>query len=141
MIRSDIKGFSLVESLIVLAVIGTLLAVMMPNYQNWRERTRLKEATTQFASDLDKQRSETKRLNTQHQMSLASDGKSYTLTGVTKLVPEGITITGSGVPVIFNPPYGTVTLPLNSFTVSLDYKQAISMTVRVIGIVGKVILE
>jgi prepilin-type N-terminal cleavage/methylation domain-containing protein len=135
------RGFGLIESLIVISVVGILLTILVPNFQRWRATTAVKEAATQFASDLDKQRSESKKLNVQRQVVMASDGKSYSLNGVSKPMPEGLTLTGSTTPVSFNPPYGTVTTPVQSFSIKLDSRPDIETQVRVVGIVGKVILE
>lgn len=46
------KGFTLVELMVVIAVVAVLLTIAAPSYQKLIERNRLKEASQAFKSDL-----------------------------------------------------------------------------------------
>lgn len=135
------KGFALVELLIVLSIIAMMFFIVASNYDVWKNNVKVKEAAYQLASDLDRQRTHSKRFNNEHKFVLANDGKSYTLNGKQKIVTEGITIVGPNEPLTFYPPYGIVDKPLQIFEVRLDANAAIETGVRVVGIVGKVIVE
>ena len=47
-----IKGFSLVEVLIVIAIIGIVSAIVVPNWVKWRANTKLRGAVNNFMADL-----------------------------------------------------------------------------------------
>lgn len=53
------QGFSLVEAMIVIAIMGILVAIAVPSYQDTIERNRLKQAIEAIKSDLQWMRTET----------------------------------------------------------------------------------
>ncbi len=53
------KGFTLIEMLVVIAVIGIIALVVMPSFSTMRQRAVLKSATSDVLSALDKARSQT----------------------------------------------------------------------------------
>jgi type IV fimbrial biogenesis protein FimT len=46
------RGFSLVEAMLVVAIIGVLVAMAVPSYHDMIERNRLKQAIETLKSDL-----------------------------------------------------------------------------------------
>lgn len=58
MYRRKNIGFSLVETMIVVAIIGILSAIAVPSYQDMIERNRLKQAVEALKSDLQFSRTE-----------------------------------------------------------------------------------
>lgn len=57
------KGFSLLELIIVLAILGLLLALATPNYLRWRAQAQLDEAARSLAWTFQQARAEAKRAN------------------------------------------------------------------------------
>jgi type IV pilus assembly protein PilA len=115
-------GFSLVEMLIVLAVLGILMGIGTPSYFRWRASTAVRQAAVQLAQDIDGQRSEARRSNSATTVVVSSN--SYSLGAVSKSVPAQVTLQAdSSSPISFEPPYGTTS------------------TVRVVGVTGKVIVQ
>ncbi|MEI6336379.1 MAG: GspH/FimT family pseudopilin [Methylococcaceae bacterium] len=58
MYKQKALGFSLVEAMIVVAIIGILAAIAVPSYQDMIERNRLKQAVESLKSDLQLARTE-----------------------------------------------------------------------------------
>lgn len=56
--RQNNKGFTLLELMIVIALIGIIAALAMPSYQRMIERNRLKEAAEALKSDMQLARTE-----------------------------------------------------------------------------------
>ena len=46
------KGFTLVEMMVVTAIIGILAGIMVPAYARWNARSQLRQAVTEFNSNL-----------------------------------------------------------------------------------------
>ncbi|MEO5955448.1 MAG: GspH/FimT family pseudopilin [Nitrospiraceae bacterium] len=46
------RGFTMIEMMIVTAIIGTLSAIAIPSYTEWKARHDLREAVSDIASDL-----------------------------------------------------------------------------------------
>jgi len=57
------RGFSLLEFLIVLGILGFLLALATPNYLRWRAQAQLDEAARSLAWTLQQARADAKRTN------------------------------------------------------------------------------
>ena len=82
-------GLTLIELMIVIAVMGVLLAVGLPSFNDMIDRTRLKGATEKLYSNLHRARSESIKRNDEVFVNFSADGTatwSYgisTLTGCT----------------------------------------------------------
>jgi Tfp pilus assembly protein FimT len=59
MLNFNKKGISVVEILIVVAVLGVILSVVIPQFSRSRENQVLKNAVTEILSDLDKAKAQT----------------------------------------------------------------------------------
>jgi prepilin-type N-terminal cleavage/methylation domain-containing protein len=151
------SGFTLLEGLVVLAVLGVLLALATPSYLRWRAHTVTNEAALQFARDIERTRTEAKRLNTRMRIELASDNgyrRINVASGATTSIslPPGVrlepgdTLDSQGHQrstwyIVFVPPYGTTDASPASFRVSWSNDTSIERTVRVVGVTGKVIVR
>lgn len=103
MIALDRKGYSLVEMLVVIAIIGVLLSVAMPYWAKYRQNSNLRTAARAVAADIFamKQRSAGEMIN--YRITFDQNGNSYSMintsTGNTVQTRnisdfgEGITIT------------------------------------------------
>ncbi len=49
--RKSENGFTLVELMVVVAIIGLLSAVAIPNFQKYQARSKTSEAKLQFTND------------------------------------------------------------------------------------------
>lgn len=146
-------GLSLLESLIVLAILGILLGIGTPNYLRWRASSVTFEAAQQFARDVDKQRSLAKRENDAKALNVPATGSSYTLldgdlSGTvrrTVSLPPGTEIAplGSDTGFTFEPPFGAIAEapPKYDFEIRWQKNPSIKRTVRVTTVLGKVIIQ
>jgi len=145
------SGFTLLEGLVVLAVLGILLAIATPSYLRWRANTVTNEAALQFARDIERTRTEAKRRNTRMRIELTSntaaqgyfriDLASGARTSIS--LPPGVRLEplGASMGATFSPPYGTTDAPLRSFAVFWQNDASITRTIRVVGVTGKVIVQ
>lgn len=137
------KGFSLVELLIVIAIISIIAGVSTPLFLAARDKARVGEVSAQLAADLERARSSSRRGNQNASVSWTSSSKySLTVAGKTteRTVPTGIVVTlPSTTTVEYSAPFGEVTTLMNpSFTIALSGKPDIYETVKVFGVTGKV---
>jgi type IV pilus assembly protein PilA len=135
------KGFTLIEILIVLAVVGILLAIGSINLVAYQRRLNIEQATTQVATDLSRARMDARRTNQTIEFIANEDQATYEYGPVgdrrTVNLPEGISFV-AGLNVSFNPPYGVLNLP-NSFLQMSGYDQ--TRQVNLIGVMGKVVIR
>ncbi|UBV43562.1 prepilin-type N-terminal cleavage/methylation domain-containing protein [Deinococcus taeanensis] len=114
------SGFSLMELLLVIAIIGIISAVTLPNYLSYRKRTQQDQLTQQFVTNANSARFNAKRLGQCQGLKYVSSSSyqllSYTTpnctdtpTAVTYTLPATFTLaqTSTGDTVQFLPPYGT----------------------------------
>lgn len=148
------SGFTIIEFLIVIAMIGILAGIGIPNYLTWRANTITREAAQQFARDVDRLRTEAKRENTMKTISVAEgggttynwiDGDETGTVERTISLPAGTTITPQGTTTsfTFRPPYGTIVAVPSRFDYVIQWQSdpSIRRTVRVLAIMGKVIVQ
>ncbi|ACO45250.1 type II secretion system protein [Deinococcus deserti] len=156
-------GFSLIEALIVVAMVGILAAVGLSSYARWRASSTVLEAAQQFAQAVTTTRTGAKRTNTCWQIRLSaplSGATSYeisrfphhTCSGTptqeqTYALPQGtmIRLTGAASAgtnnVNFTPPYATTDPAPNTYVAQWRAKPSIQRTVRVTSILGKVVVK
>ncbi|GAA6742929.1 MULTISPECIES: GspH/FimT family pseudopilin [Thermus] len=143
------QGFSLLEFMILLGVLGLLLGLGIPNYLRWRAQAQLDEAARSLAWTLQQARAEAKRTNSPRCVKVFQNGwasgtqcatlnaPSTTLTGMT------ISTNYTGAPpltVEFQPPYGTTDAPLKKFTLTHQRAQ-LQRSVHVVGVIGRVVVR
>ena len=138
-------GFTLLEMLVVMVIIGIITAVGVPSFRTWQIRTVVENAAQQFARDIDKQRIEAKRLNTPQVIEVVNLS-SYKVGTVTKTMPPGTTVVLNNTatmpnPLTFYPPYGTTDPNIPSYTIGSTAISSIFRTVSVISLLGKVIVK
>jgi len=139
------SGFTLLELLIVTAIVGVVIAGSLGQYQNFRIRSIVQEAAQQIATDLEKERFASQRFNEERGLVVDTNNPyQYSLNGITKYLPSGIELTKAGrsKSVTFYPPYGTTGASERTFLVSWKNRpERYYRFVRVVGVTGKVIIQ
>ncbi len=138
------KGFTIIELLLVCAIIGILSAVAAPNYMAARNRARVSEATAQLAADLQRARSSAQRSSTAASLTWIDKSNYRTLINgvtVTRKLPENVEITApAGTTVSYSAPFGEVSsaAPV-TFSVGLYGRSDVKRReVKIVGTTGKV---
>lgn len=83
-------GFSMVELMVVVSVIGILMAMGLPSYQIWMENTKIRTATESVQSGLQKARVEAIKRNTPVQFALGTNS-AWTISCVTAALCPDLT--------------------------------------------------
>lgn len=136
-------GFSLIESMVVVAIAAILAAVAMPSFMDQMARRRLEGVASELSSDLQYARSEAISKNQAVQLLAAADGRSYSVNYVTSPVnpplkqqtlPTGMT-TSAGVGVRFDALRGMAAsaadLTVSSSQTSMSLRASTSLVGRV----------
>ena len=142
----DKRGFSLLELLIVCAIIGILGAVAARTFTDATRRARVNEASAQLAADLQRARSSSQRFNQNSSLTIATtSATSYTLTIgaqiTTRTLPPNTQVTVKSAPLIltYKAPFGEMGASNPILTVRTE--GAKTRDVRVLGVTGKVYLR
>ncbi|MFC4638985.1 pilus assembly FimT family protein [Deinococcus hohokamensis] len=161
-------GMTLLEVLVVLAILGVLAGLGLVNYGRWRASTTVMDGAQQLAQTINTVRTGVKKANACWQLSLVSTSTSNTqfqvkrystpscpATGVpvqTRVydLPAGTRLvlldavgapTSTDRPVEFVPPYGTTGAAPNTYAVRWASDTGIQRKVRVTSVLGKVIVK
>ncbi|ACO46943.1 prepilin-type N-terminal cleavage/methylation domain-containing protein [Deinococcus deserti] len=139
-LRPPAQGFTLLEVLFVLAILGLIFVIAMGGVINWVHSTQLREAAIQVESDLERVRSSSLRFNrdtqfrvvtsTSYQMTVNGQSSVINLANAT-LGPVGATIS-------YSAPHSLLSTPPLSLRLAVGRK---SRTVRTIGLTGKVVID
>lgn len=146
-------GFTLLELLLVCAIIGILGGVGILNLRNAIDQSRLRDGASQFAASLQRARSSAQRYNRDSVLTLvgtSTTATSYTLRvngqtaqqAVTYRLPQGVQITSPSTAtktITYTAPFGEVTAAASvaQYTVGLSGKDN-KLYVKLIGLTGKV---
>ena len=82
------KGFSLIELIIVIAVLGIVSAIAAPNFNKYRQNTNLREAARDLSSDISFWRQRAVADNVRYRITFNQAANNYTV--------QRETISGSG---------------------------------------------
>lgn len=162
-------GFTLIEILIVIAIIGILASIGIVNYTRWRASTAVMEGAQQFAQAVSRTRTEAKRANACRQLSLVAytdtnaqyqvkeysgpdcptttatllRTRTYTMPPGTRIVRTNSSgaVSTAAAPINFKPPYGTTDSSPDNFEVRWNASTTISRKLRVTSIFGKVVIQ
>ncbi len=140
------QGFTLLELLFVLVILGVLASLGFSTLMEARGRAQLEEATVQFAADVQRARSTAQRHNRSASIALGEELGRYTLTlnDVTheRRLPHDAQVSvehGSG-SVTYSAPFGEVNALSRRFTIASARTERVRY-VKVIGVTGKVIIS
>ena len=73
------KGFTIIEMMIVIAIIGVILTVAAPNFNAYRQNTNLKEAARDISSDISLYRQRAVTENRGYKITFSAAANTYTI--------------------------------------------------------------
>ncbi len=144
------RGFSLLELLLVVAIIGVLGAIATPTFRRSTDAARLNEAAAQIAADLQRVRSSAQRTNQNATFALTSGSpQRYTLTisgvSTTRTLPTNVQVATTPAPLTLTyfAPFGEreragTPAPTARLDLTLRNRTLPPRYVKVVGVTGKV---
>ncbi len=145
------NGFTLLEILVVLAIIGILMGIFSINLIRNIRTAELREAAAQIATDLRRARSQAQRGNADVVLVLpgTAGNTTYKVDTVTKTLPNNVkvfckTTCGSGTTtnVTYQAPYGELGAGATGsvYTIRSPMSGINDLEIRIVGVTGKVLL-
>ncbi len=148
--RLSPKGVSLVEFLIVLAVLGILLGVGFVSLRSYQQSLTIREAATQVATELQGIRQQARRQSVNFSFQASANSNTYRVGRTSDLaslpsksLPPGVvfqSVPSGGGTVRFDAPYGIVNSGANSSYVLRGPGNRV-LNVNVVGRTGKVVVR
>ncbi len=133
------QGFTLLELLIVLAILAVLLGMAVNNYARYRSRLELQQAQQTFIQTLNRARSDAKRLSQNQSISWTDKVLTVGEKNITLSESSGVTlvkITGANT-LTYTAPYGRVA-SVGEYEFELQGRGDLTSKVYVYGVTGKV---
>ncbi|MHA0043557.1 pilus assembly FimT family protein [Deinococcus sp. PEB2-63] len=142
-------GFTLLEILVVIAIIGILASISVGYSIRSIRTSQLREAATQLSSDLIQARTtaQSRSSNVAFSVPRSTPASTYTVAGVTKTLPNGVQLvctancgtSGTTISNTYLAPFGELTS--NGQVMSLTIQSGITpYEVRLVGVTGKVMV-
>lgn len=134
------QGFTMVELLVVIGILGILLAIGIPNYVRWTASMEVRSAAVNLAQQIVRIRTEAKRGST---VTLSTTtGSSAVTVGSRTVTLSGATVQTTG-SLSFRAPYGTLEggVTPQEFTLRSTRNSSLTRTVRVVSLMGKVVVQ
>lgn len=146
--KSRQRGFSLLELLLVIAIIGVVSAFGLSSFRAESERARINQAAAQVVADLQRARSASQRYNQDASFSInatTTDKYELVIGGVTskRTLPTGAQLSAANAFTLkYSAPFGEVRDAIPStITVKLAGRDTKPRYIKVLGVTGKVILS
>lgn len=147
------QGLTLLELLVILGVLAILLGMGMSGYVSYRRSLLIREATTQFATDLAYWRSQTRKTSRSYQFVVIPNTGTYQVgeydksssggfkgTPITKNLPAGAVFSQVKDPTFqFFAPYGVTSAANNSIEIQALGNRRLQ--VNLVGLTAKVVVR
>ncbi len=78
-VRGRVTGFTLIELIVVIALIGIILAIAVPNFSQWMRKVQVERQTRELMADLNTARTESIYRKLPHALIMNPDARGYIL--------------------------------------------------------------